>query len=362
MGEVVMPIQTTTYTEAQVLPLYDPQFEARELPINLASSTTFAKGSLLALVDGQNEIQTITGSTAITGGTYKINVDGRLTGSIAYNANAATATAAVEALLNVGAGNVVITGGALNTSTPFTVTWQGALAKTNMSAVTVVTSALTGSQTVTVATTQPGRSDACYVPYSSAVQAAPAVAFTATAAAGAAFPAGTYTVGYTYYNAAGESTLSGTQTVTTASGNLAIAVTAVTPLPAGITGVRWYVSTLAGSTDLALAATNNGSALTINTAPVPGAAKPPSTNTAYSQSAGTGAHIAKCILPYDLTTDADGKFSFGDGNLKSQVISAYFNGRFKTTDIPNLDAKAVADLQARIITGTLANGVILIPG
>lgn len=67
---------------------------------------------------------TITGSP--TGGTFTLSVDNVAangagpieSGNIAYNANAATIQAAVEALANVTAGDVVVTG-----TNPFTFTW-----------------------------------------------------------------------------------------------------------------------------------------------------------------------------------------------------------------------------------------------
>lgn len=116
-----------------------------------------------AVIDaGTNEVQTLTVSGTVSGGTYIINFRGQQTASLAYNATAAAIQAALEALGAIGSGNVAVTGGALP-GTPATITFQGALAGLDVPAVTI-TSSLTGGGSYLVATPTPG------VGYKKAVQ------------------------------------------------------------------------------------------------------------------------------------------------------------------------------------------------
>lgn len=77
-----------------------------------------------APVDGADEVQTITVSGSPTGGTFKLRFGNHVTADIAHNADAAAIDAALEALPNIGAGGVAVTGGG-----PFTATFGGNLAK-----------------------------------------------------------------------------------------------------------------------------------------------------------------------------------------------------------------------------------------
>jgi hypothetical protein len=107
----------------------------------------------------KNEIQDVTISGAPTGGSFTLTFDGQTTGAIAYNATAADVQSALEALSNIGVGDVAVTG---NAGGPYTVTFQGVLGATDVPQLTA-TSSLTGgtSPSVTVTTTQEG------VPYPS---------------------------------------------------------------------------------------------------------------------------------------------------------------------------------------------------
>lgn len=101
---------------------------------------------------GTNEVQTIEVTGSPTGGTYTLTFDGQTTTALAYNANAAAILAALEALSNVDAGDLTVTG-----TNPFTVTFIGKLGGANQSQLTS-TPALTGGSTPTVAhaTSTPG--------------------------------------------------------------------------------------------------------------------------------------------------------------------------------------------------------------
>lgn len=103
---------------------------------------------------GRNETQTITINA--TGGTYTITFEGQTTTAIAYNANAATVQAALEALSNVAPGDVTVTGGPGGTAT-LTVAFAGAYTATNVTAMTTNAASLTGgTATATVATLTEG--------------------------------------------------------------------------------------------------------------------------------------------------------------------------------------------------------------
>jgi hypothetical protein len=99
-----------------------------------------------------NEVQTLTeGGSGLT--SFTITWNGQTTASIDDDATAAEVQAALEALSNIGVGDVVVTGGPLGTG-PFTVTFTGALAGTDVAAMTTTPTGGTG--TVTVATTTAG--------------------------------------------------------------------------------------------------------------------------------------------------------------------------------------------------------------
>jgi hypothetical protein len=73
---------------------------------------------------GTAEIQTLTASGTVSGGTYTLTLNGQTTGAIAWNASAATVQAALEALSNVVPGDVLVGGGAFP-GAPLTFTWYG---------------------------------------------------------------------------------------------------------------------------------------------------------------------------------------------------------------------------------------------
>lgn len=86
-----------------------------------------------------NEVQTITITGSPTGGDYTLTFDGETTAAIAYNANAAAVDSALEALSNIGAGNVTVSG-----TSPKTVTFTGTLAGASQPLITADASGLTG--------------------------------------------------------------------------------------------------------------------------------------------------------------------------------------------------------------------------
>nr|MBA3481727.1 hypothetical protein [Pirellulales bacterium] len=118
------------------------------VPFTLTRSDTAATAA--------DEVQTVTIGGTATGGTFTLTYAGQTTAAIAYNADAATVDAALEALANIGAGDVTCTGGALPGAAVI-VTFTGALALTDVDEMTASGTLLTGtSPTVAVATTTHG--------------------------------------------------------------------------------------------------------------------------------------------------------------------------------------------------------------
>lgn len=100
--------------------------------------------------DPSDEVQTVTeGGSGLT--SFTLTFSGQTTASLAAASTAAQVQAALEALSNVGAGNVVVSG---NASGPYTVKFAGALADQNVAQMTATPTGGTG--TVTVATTTAG--------------------------------------------------------------------------------------------------------------------------------------------------------------------------------------------------------------
>lgn len=116
------------------------------------AGSTFSSGS------GTNEVQTVTISGSPTGGTFTLTFNGATTSAITAGASlplAATVQTALQALSTIGSGNALVTGSA---GGPFTVTFAGALAATNVNTMTANGALLTGgsSPAVAVTTATPG--------------------------------------------------------------------------------------------------------------------------------------------------------------------------------------------------------------
>ena len=115
-------------------------------------------GTVLALDSGKqytryagtsDEVQTVTITGGPTGGTFTLTYSGQTTAGIPYNASAAAVQTALENLSNIGVGDVVVTGGP-GPGTPYTVTFGGALADTNVAQMTASGASLTGGTTPAV--------------------------------------------------------------------------------------------------------------------------------------------------------------------------------------------------------------------
>ncbi|MBF6277061.1 major capsid protein [Nocardia nova] len=101
-----------------------------------------------------NEKQTATISGSPTGGTFALGFKGKTTAALAYNASLAAVQSALAGLSTIGTGNVAVTG---TPGTSYVVTFQGALAATDVPAITA-TGSFTGgtSPSIAVAETTKG--------------------------------------------------------------------------------------------------------------------------------------------------------------------------------------------------------------
>lgn len=117
----------------------------------------FERGFAMLNVAGTNEVQEIT--VKAKAGNIKISFDGQTTALIAYNATAAAMQTALEALSNVDAEDIVVTGGPGDEggTKPYVLTFGGQYEETNVSAVTTDVSGLTeGTKTAAVTTKTAG--------------------------------------------------------------------------------------------------------------------------------------------------------------------------------------------------------------
>lgn len=106
----------------------DPGAAGQALAVSVNGSAISVS---LATNNGTNEQQTVTVNA--TGGNFVLLYKDQQTNKIPYNATATQVQSALESLQSIGAGNVAVTG---SQGGPFTVTFQGALAATNVPALT----------------------------------------------------------------------------------------------------------------------------------------------------------------------------------------------------------------------------------
>jgi hypothetical protein len=144
-----------TFTNTPLTPAYHPEL-AVCIDGLLVPNVSYPKGTILGEQTGVSEVQTVTLGGTPTAGTFTITFQGQTTAGIAYNATGAAVQAALQALSNIGTGNVTVAGAA---GGPYTLTFAGALGNQDVPQVTASNAGLTPpTATVTPATTTPGRS------------------------------------------------------------------------------------------------------------------------------------------------------------------------------------------------------------
>jgi hypothetical protein len=125
---------------------------------NLESLVITATQDMTVRVNGVNEVQTVTFTGTVSGGTFTLTYSGQTTAAIAWNASAATVKTALEDLSNIGVDDVSVShNGSFGTGAVYTVTFRKALAATNVAQMTSSAASLTGSTPgITHATTTAG--------------------------------------------------------------------------------------------------------------------------------------------------------------------------------------------------------------
>jgi hypothetical protein len=118
---------------------------------SIACATTLNYANALCSFVGTNEGQTVTITGTPTGGTFRLTFFGQQTGTIAYNANAATVQTALLALSNLDTGDVTVTGGP-GPGTPYVVTFGGQWASEDVPQMTA-SHAFTGGTAPNIAVT-----------------------------------------------------------------------------------------------------------------------------------------------------------------------------------------------------------------
>lgn len=98
---------------------------------------------------GVNELQLLLSNA--TGGTMTLTYSAQTTSALAYNISTSALTTALEALSNIGVGDVLVTG----VPGAWYIEFQGALAETNVGQMTVDNTSLTGGDAA-IATLRPG--------------------------------------------------------------------------------------------------------------------------------------------------------------------------------------------------------------
>ena len=152
---------TNTYTGGPLQPSRTPE-EAKQTAVKLAAGT-YAKGTVVAqrsTFTAANDVQTLTVTGTPTGGTFKLGFGTETTAAITYSTTDATlqanVLAALEALPNIGTGNVTVSSG--TSGTVVAITFQGACGYLEQLALTFAVNGLTGgsSPTATFARTTRG--------------------------------------------------------------------------------------------------------------------------------------------------------------------------------------------------------------
>lgn len=168
-----MGLNVQTLLSDKLLPLY-PQ-DAAERPVNLAPSTTFAKGTVLGIVTtAANDVQTISDVPTITAGTFTISGVNPLTGAafttaaIAYNAANSAVKSAVETAAGlVGPAPTITMSGGTLPGTDTIMTFGGNWASLPVQLMTISSAGLTGG-TLSIAHTTIGRTANTFAAYNDA--------------------------------------------------------------------------------------------------------------------------------------------------------------------------------------------------
>lgn len=85
----------------------------------------------------------------------------------------------------------------------------------------------------------------------------------------------------------------------------------------------------------------------------------PGTYKAYASGNTDGSQVPKGFLMYPVVTDVNGNITnIGDFGMVLHTVPMFLSGAFKTASLTGLDAAGLTALSGRVISGTLANGII----
>jgi hypothetical protein len=168
--------------------------------------------------------------------------------------------------------------------------------------------------------------------------------------------AGVYKVRYKFVTADGREGLPSAEASVTAIANDVVHVAAVTPLPAGATSVKWFMSAGPGDDTLLLALSNDGSAADLGLPPSGAEELGLTTDTTW-----TATKKATMILRYKCSTDSGGIITLGSGSQEFPQTgldaNAYVHGTFKCEEVHGLNATTLAMLGGRLLYGDFTSGV-----
>ena len=284
------------------------------------------------------------------------------TAPLAFNISTANLVTAVTGLLEAAGFHLAvpaITGGVGNSggTNPYAFTFGGTAAGYPIPLMTVTSSLTGGGATASCVLTTQGVTTGMFTAYNGTKVAAPTTAgptVTDSSTAGSFVAVNTYGVSYTYTNVNGETTPSQVTLHTMGTGKTSFtAAPAETALPAGATGINYYVD------GILCAQANAVTALQVSGFGSIPAYHAPNTSTAFV--ATDGSQIPVGPVRNSLRTDAMGNLTLGNvPNIfpydPSQFTAPIFvHGFFFINDLVNLDANAVAQM-GRIVSGSLASG------
>ncbi|WP_406698571.1 hypothetical protein V5E97_06775 [Singulisphaera sp. Ch08] len=167
----------------------------------------------------------------------------------------------------------------------------------------------------------------------------------------------------------GETGTPGTFGLTITITNVSLTSNVATVTTKGPHGLKVGDSTVAVTA--VTATTINGTGLTVLSVPTPTTFTYAKTASNVSSAADTGTVVRnagtstpKCVLPAACSTDANGVAYLNDSANDEDgtyVPAPYFTGEFKASEIPNLDAVALAAMPgAKLLAGTITTGLVKI--
>lgn len=140
------------YDSVEVVPARGPGYSIGAL---MQPNLSLAAGTAVAMVTSASasEVQSLSTTGTPTTASFQLVFNGQVTSTVLSNPTAAQVQAALQALPNIGAGNVVCTGGPLPGSA-ITITFTGQLANLPQPIITITNATFVGGTSPTVGVTR----------------------------------------------------------------------------------------------------------------------------------------------------------------------------------------------------------------